>query len=366
MQYFSEIGDFIQRAWAKTNRDEEAFPDIAQQALAESPPPHDLPEAVINDLLTGDRDQTRQFAPTGTFGEPGVTQYHDDEFVIDVYFWNNAIPAIHNHPFCGCFTILRGRSLHDVYRFEHRENLGSTVQVGKLSAERLSWLAAGDVVPFSLSRYPLIHSLVHVTNPAISMVIRTTRTIEYYRYFPPYLAISMDALNDRHARQIKMFRWLKSAGDPSFIRRLHQYLSTVNFETSIRTLSALFDPQINDELINVIRKRHGKHADLILPAIGESINLQTQNNYRQQFSSDETRTVLSVLMCAKDRTTVLRLLDEAFPDDGALSVLERLEVLANEDAETRQSFARLVDGTAHDDVWQESIFRALTLEESAM
>jgi hypothetical protein len=364
MQFFDEIGTYVQQAWAAVGRDEEEFPDIAVQALAKYPPPPDLPESVLGALLATEKEMTPQFAPAGTFGEPGVTQYHGRDFVIDVYFWNNAIPAIHNHPFCGCFTLLRGRSLHDVYRFEQGEKLGTAVEVGHLRPESLTLLEAGSVVPFSLSRYPLIHSLVHVTNPSISMVIRTARTTEYYRYFPPHIALSMNASSDRLARQLQMFRWLRSAGDPTFVDRLHEFLRTVDFETSIRAVSALFDPQINDELINVIRQRHGDRADLILPALAESMRLQMANDFRQQFTSTETRAVLSVLMCARDRATVLRLLDAMFPDDGALSVLARLEILADENTATQEDYAKLVRGTAESDFWRDSIFRALTITES--
>ena len=249
MQYFDELGRHIRQAWAEENQEEEAFPDIALQALDNLPPPADLPEAVIRELLETDHDVTEQFAPTGTFGEPGVTQYHDDDFVIDVYFWNNAIPAIHNHPFCGCFTILQGRSLHDVYRFEPQEKLVSGVQIGSLHAEQLTWLDRGSAVPFSLTRYPLIHSLVHVTNPSISMVIRTIRTVEYYRYFPPHIAIAMDGANDRLARQLQLFQWMRVAGNSSYLDRLVGFLRAADFETSIRTMSSLFDPHINDDLI---------------------------------------------------------------------------------------------------------------------
>lgn len=364
MQYFDEIGHYVQQAWSDANWDEEEFPDIAVQALANFPPPPELPEAVLAALLATDREGTPQFAPAGTFGEPAVTQYNGRGFVIDVYFWNNAVPAIHNHPFCGCFTILRGRSLHDVYQFERRETLTAAVQLGDLRPGRLTLLEAGSVVPFSLVRYPLIHSLVHVTNPSISMVIRTTRTIEYYRYFPPHIALTMDASNDWFSRQLQMFSWLRTSGDPTYFDRLCEYLRTADFETSIRVVSALFDPQINDQLISVIRKNHGDHADLILPALAESMRLQRGNDFRQQFSSAETRGVLSVLMCAHDRTTVLRLLDEMFPDDGGLSVLLRLELLANEDANTQESYAKLVRGVAEGDVWQDSIFRALTITDS--
>jgi hypothetical protein len=361
VEYFDELGDYIQRAWAARNRDEETLPDIACEALVEFPAPSDLPELIVGGLLGSDREATPQLAAAGAFGEPGITLYHGRGFVIDVYFWNNAVPAIHNHPFCGCFTILRGRSLHDVYSFELRERLSTGVAIGDLQPDRLTLLQAGSVVPFSFSRYPLIHSLVHVTNPSVSMVVRSIRTFEYYRYFPPHIALAMDAPSDRLSRQLQMFNWLRSAGDPTYVGRLHAFLRFADFETSIRVISAVFDPVINDDLIDIVRVRHGDHADLILPALIESMRLQTENEFRDQFSSDETRTVLSVLMCAHDRADVFRLLAKTYPEVGPRLLLDRLDVVDEGDQADRAAYERLIRGEIETDVWQNTIFRALTI-----
>ena len=87
--------------------------------------------------------------------------------------------------------------------------------------------------------------------------------------------------------------------------------------------------------------------------------------FRQQFSSPETRTVLSVLMCARDRATVLRLLDEACPDDGAVLVFGTAGVSWRaKTPETQQSYAELVDGTAVESAWKGTIFQPLTIDDA--
>jgi len=361
VEYFNELGDHVQQAWAAHDSDEETLPDIACDALARFPAPEILPEISIGELLGADRETVPQLAPTGAFGEPGITMYRGRGFVIDIYFWNNAVPAIHNHPFCGCFTILRGRSLHDVYHFELHERLSASVAVGELRRDRLDLLQTGSVVPFSLSRYPLIHSLVHMTNPSVSMVIRSVRTVEYYRYFPPYIALAIDAASDFLSRQLLMFSWLRSSENPTYIDRLHAFLRQADFETSIRTVSAVFDPSQNDDLIDIVRERHGNHADLIVPALTNAIRLQTENQFREQFSPDETRIVLSVLMCAHDRAEVFRLLKKAYPDVAPQLLLERLDVFDQEDEAARAAYAQLIKGETATDDWRNTIFRALAI-----
>lgn len=313
MNYFDDIGARIGREWEKRDREEEALPSIARDALAEHPPPPDLVASVVANLLDSGAPLPRQFAPVGAFGQPGVTCFMGRDFFIDLYFWNTAIPAVHNHPFCGCFTILQGQSLHNAYTFEVHDTVEGTVMLGDLHPAPTEWLGPGDVVAFSSMEFPLIHSLVHVDNPSVSLVIRTERALDYLRYLPPHIAMPMAPADDRLPRQLLMFQWLRSSGAPDYADRLLAFLDSASFETSIRTLSALYDPELNDALLSRIRERHGAVTDLVLPSIETAMRLELNNQYREQFTGD-ARILLSVLSCAEDQASARRLLRERLPD----------------------------------------------------
>lgn len=183
--FFADLGSRIQTRWNAVNADEERFADIAREELGRTPPLDHLDtNAMVRGFLSATQPAARQFAPLGAFGQPALTGWFGRGFVIDVYFWNNCAPAIHDHPFSGVFTILRGFSLHRTYDFKETESLGAHIRVGETVPRELTLLREGDVAPFSQSGHALIHTLIHVPNPSISLVARTTRVVGYHRYFP--------------------------------------------------------------------------------------------------------------------------------------------------------------------------------------
>jgi hypothetical protein len=359
MDYFAELGHRIEQQWASVDRDEERFPEIAARELERTPPDPDLPDRIAAAFLDSRQEASRQLAGVGAFGEPGITQYFGRGFVIDMYFWNNAVPAVHNHPFRGCFTILRGYSLHDVYTFEAVQRLGGGVMIGELVPQQLTLLHQGTIVPFSLRNFPLIHSLVHVPNPSVSLVIRTVRTFEYYHYFPPSLALSMGEPDDLIARQLLLLGWMQASNHPDYLPRLRAFLAEADFETTFRLVSASYGASEVEEMIDIAHARHGDHADLILPSIEAAVRLQQDNQFREQLEAEEPRTVASILMCARNRGDVFRLIGEACPGEDPEAVLCRFDVFEADDHVSRRSFAALVAGTDLSPEWGETIFRAL-------
>jgi hypothetical protein len=359
LDYFTELGRRLEQRWASLDRDEERFPELAVRELERMPPDSNLPEQVAAALLDSRQPATRQLAPVGAFGQPGITQFFGRGFVIDVYFWNNAVPAIHNHPFCGCFTLVRGNSLHDVYTFDFRERLGTGMLAGDVSPQGLTLLQQGSIVPFSLHTFPLIHSLVHVLNPSVSLVIRTVRTLDYFQYFPPSLALSMSDADDLVERQLRLLRWMQAAAHPDYLSRLRAFLDSADFETTFRLVSASYGTEEVGQMIELARRRHGDRAELILPAIEGAVRLQQDNRFREQLEAGDERMVASILMCARNRSDVFRLLEQAFPDEEPSAVLGRFDVFDEDDPATIDAYRRLVAGDERNPEWRETIFRAL-------
>jgi len=374
LAYFRDLGDRVEQ---KTrDGDEEAFADIVDRELERTPPGDavdvdELLDGLLDPLHTG----SPQLAPTGVFGQPGVTLYHGREFVIDVYFWNNAVPAIHNHPFSGVFTLLRGHSIHSEYRFENVESLGPRAAAGTLRPAGLSLIREGDRVPFSKSGHALIHSLVHVPNPTGSMVVRTIRTLEYFRYFPPSFSLAMSEPDDHVVRQLALLEMLRRAEHKDYGSHLRRFLGAADFETTFRTISAAYGPYREagrvHELIDLARERHGERVDLIPPAIETAYREQQDNALRERFLDDDGRFVASVLMCAPDRASAFRLLGEQFGDGDLIGLLEKWAAAAGlvdkTDADRTAALNRLLTSPAPEDqaLWADTILRSLAVVAGA-
>jgi hypothetical protein len=353
MDYFARLGGLVERLWSERNRDEEALPETAEKALRELPPAaHFDGAAFVRDFLSPGQQATRQLAPVGAFGQPGITAYFGREFVVDVYFWLNALSAIHNHPFCGLFTILRGYSLHNVYDFALSERLSARMALGDLRLRKIEILREGDHRLFSLRDRPLIHTLLHVPVPSVSLVIRTLRTVDYVRYLPPSVAIAMADPDDFIARQLRLLETLRVSRDPAYGTLLADYLAQADFETTFRVLSgASADSAELERLIALGRARHGARMDLLPEVLFRGVKAIRENALRERYAGDDDRFIASLLLSAETRSQVLSTMrahyDEAEDPVARLSRwVDSSGLFDEEDLASRTAARALVEGAA--------------------
>jgi hypothetical protein len=317
--YFAELGREIDRRWRAAHRDEEALATIAAETLTAMPPRDAFdPFALARAFLEPGRASTRQLAPTGAFGQPAITVHHGQGFVVDVYFWINCLSALHNHPFCGAFTLLSGHSLHSVWRFTERARFGPRASLGELTHEGVELLDAGAVVPFSRVERPLIHTLMHVPRPSVSMVVRTVKALEYFRYLPPGVRLAMSE-DDDVARQLRLLEMLRASGRDDYPDALCEYVSSADAETALR---ALFATQVGvprdalrDRVDATVRARFGDDSQVIFAALDEAARVAEIDAVRAEMSSDEDRFVASLMLCATTRAQALSLTAQRFGDD---------------------------------------------------
>jgi hypothetical protein len=318
IEYFQRLGAAIEDAWRAVDRDEERFPELAREIVEAMPPrDHVDRDALVRHQLDPRRPARLELAPLGAFGQPSMTVHFGRGFVIDVYFWVDSLSAIHNHPFCGLFTVLDGFSVHSVYDFEAHESVGPRVQIGALRQTALELVEPGDVRLFSLAKHPLIHALIHVPRGAISMVVRTLRAEGYRRYFPPSLAVAMEDLDDTFARQLALLDTLRESGDPAFLDHLLEYLGHADLEVAFTALSRVWpasDDAVRAQLLERVRERHGARADLIGPVMRRGSRWAEADGVRQQLADPDDRFVVTALMLAERRDGVLELLRARHPD----------------------------------------------------
>jgi len=355
LDYFCKLGEHLERAWDEVGRDEDSFSEVAASALRALPPGQGLDlEELVDAVLNPAISAPSQLAPPGVFGQPGVTVFRGRGYLVDVYFWQQSLSAIHDHPFCGAFTLLQGCSIEAVYRFETHEDLGPRARLGNLSLVSLGLVEAGHVGAFGRRRHALIHALLHVPVPSVSLVVRTERAEGYLRYFPPGVALAMDAPAETFERPMQLLDTLRVSGHPGYTRRFEAFLRTADFETAFRILSRTWfglDAQQRETWLNVARDRHGDRVELIRRALQRAEVDHAADMLRQRLADTDQRFIATALFLSNTRRELLGLLAARYPD-----TLERLHrfvdepgVFTDDEAASALIAHVLVDGGSADE-----------------
>src|SRR3989442_10718966 len=191
MQFFQYLGSLVEERWRDHDYNDEIFPEIAVQALAEADPSKWVdPWEIIRWVNTTSQLPAQQDVP-GVFGNPPVTLFSGPRFFIDVYYWVDGTTTIHQHGFCGAFQVLLGSSIHGHYRFTPTREINQNFIVGNLSLESVELLERGAVKRI-LAGDQYIHSLFHLDRPSATICVRTYQTykgVPQYNYHKPFFGI---------------------------------------------------------------------------------------------------------------------------------------------------------------------------------
>ena len=191
MKFSQDLGSLVEGRWKDVNYEEEAFPEIAARALAETDPNRTQdPWEVIRWLYTTP-ELPKQRDVDGHFGNPPITLYCTDKFHIDIYYWLDGTTGIHQHAFSGAFQVFLGSSVHSQYSFEEERRINPHFSIGQVCVNSVELLKEGDIRMIVPGR-EFIHSLFHLDRPSATITIRTSLTPTArppYTYLKPYVAL---------------------------------------------------------------------------------------------------------------------------------------------------------------------------------
>jgi hypothetical protein len=185
------IGEEIERRWASRAHRHSFFPNLAADCLHEAAYHRTFDEEEIIAWVNRAKTLPQQLDPRGVFGQPPLTVWRTDRFVIDLYFWVDTETSIHDHSFSGAFTNLTGHSLNCSYRFERAAQHGEGLSTGSLSLDDADFVRPGDVRPI-VAGSKFIHRVWHLDCPTVTLVARTTQrplNLRQYTYYPEGLAV---------------------------------------------------------------------------------------------------------------------------------------------------------------------------------
>ncbi|HEV2799192.1 MAG TPA: hypothetical protein VGW12_01780 [Pyrinomonadaceae bacterium] len=191
----AQIGEEIERRWAGRCHRFNFFHHIATDCLREAAFHQKFDADEIIAWVNRAENLPPQLDPRSRFGQPPLTVWRNERFVLDLYFWVDTETSIHDHAFSGAFTNLVGHSLNCSYHFERAARHGEGLFTGSLAFKHADYVMPGDVCPIvGGSRF--IHRVWHLDCPTITLVARTTQrqaNLRQYTYFPEGLAVQYRA-----------------------------------------------------------------------------------------------------------------------------------------------------------------------------
>ncbi|MGI8838456.1 MAG: hypothetical protein ACR2H4_17710 [Pyrinomonadaceae bacterium] len=333
MKPFAELGALISDRWRKENYSEELFPAIAAQALAESDLTAKVDPWEIIRWVHTTPDLPRQQDRNAKFGDPPITLFVGPRFYIDVYFWLDGTTMLHQHNFSGAFQVLLGSSVHSSYSFEQEREINPYFLIGKVSLQNVSLLTKGTIKEIRPGQH-FIHSLFHLERPSATITVRSNHAPHdaiQYSYLKPYLAFDPFFEDDSLSKKVQTVSLLLSMKHTEADRFVGDLLAEADFQTAFFVLDTAFGFLGNDELEEIFqlsksadrfsamldraRARHGDLVDLLPPVFAEKRRQLAITKRRGMIKDEQLRFFLALLLNIPERSLVLDLIKQRFPDD---------------------------------------------------
>ena len=222
--YFTDLGRTLTERCGEAELSAD-FPHIAGQLLEEHPPEGIDFDAVLDFALQG-AELPKQVNLQSGFGQPPLVVYEEPRFYLELLVWFPSRTSIHGHGFVGAFAVVSGYSIEAQFRFHEHEQPCPGIKFGELDPVSLEFIAPGKVNRI-LEGDGFIHSVGHMGNPSLTLVIRTdgSQSTRQYSYFPNGLGIDLFLRQQMLGRQSEMLRALAKAQPARFVERLCQFVA---------------------------------------------------------------------------------------------------------------------------------------------
>jgi hypothetical protein len=205
------VAEAIEARWSRGELD--GFAKLAAEALHEV----DLAEfslARIHGWVASTDQLPDQLNPSLAFGDPPITLWHGEDFVVDAYLWNRFASGIHDHKFSGAFVVVEGLTADCRFTFELDERLDERILLGRLRAQGVTMLRPGEVTVISPGP-SFIHHPGHLELPTLTLCVRLVddpRFARNYDYYMPGLAIGQSQ-TDYAAQRLALMQGLRRRPD---------------------------------------------------------------------------------------------------------------------------------------------------------
>jgi len=318
-KYFQNLGVTVDRLWKERHYDEIVFPEIASRVLEDQPPSEHVSfwDAVKYGVLTD--HLPHQADIEAIFGQPPLTVYWQDDFRIELLFWVNGLPAIHQHAFSGAFHVMHGSSLHSEWEFKLEERVGARLLYGELGLKKAELLRTGDT-RLIVAGNSFIHSTYHLDRPSVSVVIRTNREDDYlpqYSYLPPSIAYDYFRPTPTVKRRIQLLRMLRISGRYAELYNIviHLLEGTDTFSAFLYLLEVylLFSDEADrNRILLAAARRHRRLIEACYPALIARERRDRITTLRNKTTNSDLQFFLALLLNVPDRKAIFNLIGDRY------------------------------------------------------
>jgi hypothetical protein len=323
MEFFRNLGDNIERRWARHHYSHAAFADLATEILESNRPSNHVSGIDIIRWVHESANLPPQKHLKDSFGDPPVCVYSGSEFYIEVLFWLDGHTSIHEHGFSGAFHVLQGSSIQAEYDFHERRKYSEYVSTGDVVRKGERHLHRGDVTTIYAGR-PTIHSVYHLDRPTISVVLRTygdPGAAPQQEFHRSGLAVDLEYKTTKAKKRVRTLKMLKRSESPFFeematlFLRDADALSACKFveevepELTIPELEGLLRPHLDPDLASTLlaTARHWRRDRWLRPLA--------------HGADADRRHFLGLLLTIGDREGMLKLLAERYPGKDVAKLL---------------------------------------------
>lgn len=327
----------VQAAWKVQNFDLAAFASVASEALENALAGGRITQRSLLDWLAESPPLPKQPRLDQTFGQPPITLAWNGAFQIDMLFWSAAGTAIHGHGFAGAFGVVGGESLHFNFQFAEKSRPAEHFRIGSLKRNSVERLFPGAVRQI-LAGSDIMHALVHLGRPSVSIVVRTCGNapgIQEMVAFPPTVTLSPLPEQSLRVRQMQMLDMLLTVAPEKAEKFANAILKQCDIHTAFKVLCST-DGRFAD---GVFLDRLGIEVMALLAAVRQNARRQRADALFRRVSDVRARALLALLLFNSNAAAIMQDIVNMYPEEDCVifvgEALARLVGIGLESSEDR-------------------------------
>jgi hypothetical protein len=319
----------LESTWSRAK-----FPKLALESLntLELPKTFKEIEQSVAAWLLESKEIPAQVTLFNSFGEPPVTIFNNGKFAVDIYFWRKNDTVIHSHAFRGAFMVIHGQSLHEEFQVSFLDAIDQDISFSKLSESTKKIMKTGSTQIINPGT-ELVHSVLHLDNPTITLCIRTVEDVELdqWSHLKTGISYKIHNLQKETIKRVLYFEFMYSSNadealvflNKSLVKMRTSEQITLYEAISMNTLGLDYDVaclvlgQMNMLFKKQVWfKRFEEHFEMMeyeldshqASSAGTKMLAHAINN---QYSVEETQKLLSQISPEDIKTVAKRLLTES-------------------------------------------------------